>query len=381
VRVQVDPKISMPRVQGIFRAVVVLPDIALAWPAERVHAVLTHELIHVKRWDCLTSFIAECAAAVHWFNPLAWFALRELRREREISCDDAVLVHGIDGCDYADHLLAVVAGTPPSAPAGAIAVGEASHLETRIRSILNPRIPKGGTTLKSKSVVAALALLAAAALSAWQAAAQSGTAALSGSVVDASSARVADAVVVVRNIDAGTREITTSDEAGEWRFASLPAGTYTVEVAKPGFQLYKEEKLVLTAGSAQNLQVVLSLGRIRETIDVSAERTQPQTATSGRTPQRIRMGGSVQAAKLLKSVRPEYPPHLKAAGIEGTVLLECVIGRDGKVVNLRALNSLVHSDLVEAAMNAIRQWEYAPTHLNGEPVEIITDVTVNFRLK
>src|SRR5690606_8859952 len=108
-----------------------------------------------------------------------------------------------------------------------------------------------------------------------------------------------------------------SDDAGEWRFASLPAATYTVEVAKPGFQLYKQEDLALPSGSARHLQVMLSVGRIRETVEVTGERPGPAQVPA-RTPQRIRMGGAVQAAKMVRSARPEYPAHLKSAGVEGT---------------------------------------------------------------
>jgi TonB family protein len=211
--------------------------------------------------------------------------------------------------------------------------------------------------------------------------AQSGAAGLSGTVMDASSGRVPQAVVLVREVTTGKREITRSDDTGEFRFSSLPAGTWDVEISRPGFQLYRQQKLTLAPGSAQHLSVVLSLGKISENINVTGTRTTaPKATSSSGTPQRIRIGGGVQYSKMKKMVRPEYPVHLKEAGIEGTVLLEAVIGRDGKVMNLKTVNSLVHEDLIKAATDAVSQWEYEPTHLNGEPVEVITQITVNFTL-
>ena len=79
-------------------------------------------------------------------------------------------------------------------------------------------------------------------------------------------------------------------------------------------------------------------------------------------------------------VRPGYPENLKASGTEGTVLLEAVIGTDGRVLNLKTVNTQVHADLIKAATDAVTQWQYEPTYLNGQPVEIVTAITVNFTL-
>jgi protein TonB len=104
-------------------------------------------------------------------------------------------------------------------------------------------------------------------------------------------------------------------------------------------------------------------------------------AAAGRTPQKIRVGGSVQATKMVKMVRPSYPEGLKAQGVEGDVLLEAVISKEGKLLNVRSLNTNVNPDLVAAAVDAVKQWEYQPTLLNGEPVEVITTIHIGFHLK
>jgi TonB family protein len=368
--------------RGAFRPIVTVPVAAENWPADRLRLVLTHELVHIARHDWVATVLGETVAALHWFNPLAWIALRELRREREVACDDAVLSLGVDGCDYAGHLLEIVSGLRRGPCAASVAMAQASHLETRIRSILKPDSPRGGVTMKTQLGAAAFATCLLIAVSAVQAPAQSGAAALSGTVIDASSARVPNASVIVRNTETNKVEIVRTNNVGEFVFNSLPAGTYNVEVAKAGFQLYRQEKLVLAPGSAQNLSVLLSLGRISETLSVTGQRTTPsaEPADTNRPPQRIRIGGGVQHAKLVRQVRPAYPEHLKASGVEGTVLLEAVIGRDGKITNLQVLNSMVHADLIQAATEAVRQWQWEPTYLNGVPVEIVTNITVNFTL-
>lgn len=71
-----------------------------------------------------------------------------------------------------------------------------------------------------------------------------------------------------------------------------------------------------------------------------------------------------------------YPPLAKQARIQGVVVLEAVIGKDGKIQNLRVITG--HPLLIKAAQDAVSQWEYKPTMLNGEPVEVVTTVTVNF---
>jgi TonB family protein len=93
---------------------------------------------------------------------------------------------------------------------------------------------------------------------------------------------------------------------------------------------------------------------------------------------RIRVGSGVQQAKLISRTIPVYPPLAKAARIQGTVILEVVISKQGSVQNLTVLSG--HPLLTTAAIDAVKQWRYQTTLLNGEPVEVVTTVTVNFNL-
>ena len=93
---------------------------------------------------------------------------------------------------------------------------------------------------------------------------------------------------------------------------------------------------------------------------------------------RIRVGGNVQQAKLLVKVQPVYPPEAKAQAIAGTVRLQATLGRDGKVEQLTVLEG--PQVLAAAALEAVRQWQYQTTLLNGDPVEVVTEIDVNFTL-
>jgi protein TonB len=93
----------------------------------------------------------------------------------------------------------------------------------------------------------------------------------------------------------------------------------------------------------------------------------------------VRVGGNVQAARLLQQAKPIYPASAESAGIQGTVLLRAIIGTDGTIMGL-TVSSSPDPALSEAAVEAARQWRYQPTLLNGQPVEVVTTISVNFRL-
>ena len=97
------------------------------------------------------------------------------------------------------------------------------------------------------------------------------------------------------------------------------------------------------------------------------------------SPQRIRVGGNAQAANILNKVQPIYPPEAKQARIQGVVRLNVIVGKDGTMQDVQVASG--HPMLAFAALDAVRQWTYRPTLLNGEPVEVVTVVDVNFTLK
>lgn len=96
------------------------------------------------------------------------------------------------------------------------------------------------------------------------------------------------------------------------------------------------------------------------------------------TPQRVRVSQGVSQGLLIKKVQPPYPPLARQARIQGQVVLQAEISKDGGIQNLRLISG--HPMLAPAAIEAVKQWRYKPYYLNGEPVEVETQITVIFSL-
>jgi protein TonB len=104
----------------------------------------------------------------------------------------------------------------------------------------------------------------------------------------------------------------------------------------------------------------------------------PPPPPKPKTVTKIRVGGQVESAKLIFQPKPEYPPLAKMARIQGTVRLDATISKDGTIMDLKVISG--HPLLVKAAMDAVQRWRYQPTLLNGDSVEVATEIDVNFTL-
>ena len=163
----------------------------------------------------------------------------------------------------------------------------------------------------------------------------------------------------------------------------MPTGRYEVEVKKRGFAPFRQTNLVLTADAPLAFDPTLEIGGVVENVEVvatSPNRRPPSVPPSAEQPRRTRIGGNVQATKLISQVKPMYPENAQRGGIEGTVLLHAVIATDGSLLSIGVTNTLADPELAAAAIDAVKQWRYQPTLLNGEPVEVVTTISVNYRL-
>jgi protein TonB len=104
----------------------------------------------------------------------------------------------------------------------------------------------------------------------------------------------------------------------------------------------------------------------------------PVAVPKAATPQRVRVSQGVSQGLLIRKIQPAYPPLARQARIQGQVLLQAVISKDGSIENLRLISG--HPMLAPAALDAVKQWKYKPYFLNGEPVEVETQITVIFSL-
>ena len=162
-------------------------------------------------------------------------------------------------------------------------------------------------------------------------------------------------------------------------FPGVEPGTYVLEGQLPGFRGLKQD-LELRQPADWTRVITLPLGDLRETISVTAKRgSGARPRPPGPVP--VRVGGNIRPPRKLKDVKPIYPESMREAGREGVVSIDAVIGRDGSVTAARVTSAQVHPDLAIAALEAVRQWKFAPTLLNGGPVEVVMAVSVTFTLE
>jgi TonB family protein len=381
--VKLSSKIDVPIVCGLRHPVILLPAEAAGWSEARLGVVLRHEEAHAIRRDPVWQLVADLASALYWPLPWAWWAAARLKSEAELAADDGVLRSGERASDYAGHLIDLVRGLPgrERIPQGVIPMARLSHLEQRLRAMLSSECRRGpaGPRLALAVTLAAVCLLAP--LAAFHLPALAAGPGIGGVVKDPSGAAVPGARVTLIFSGSDRREVTVSNPAGEFSISPLPDGDYEVQVAMPGFALLDLKGILLENGQSTPLLLVLQPGRVRESITVSSEGPKlKQPAPSADGTQRIRVGGNVQATKLIYRPKLAYPLDAKQDGVQGSVLLRAVISTSGDVINLQQINQLVDQRLVTAATEAVRQWRYEPTLLNGQPVEIVTEIEVNFTL-
>jgi TonB family protein len=261
------------------------------------------------------------------------------------------------------------------------AMAEASDLEPRVRALLDGTRSRHPLSRRAAIAIAAAAMVVLLPVVAITARAQATRGSLVGVVEDASHARVPNCQVTARNLDGTNQEVTHANAAGEYSFTAIPPGRYTLEFRSAGFAALKRD-VAVEAGKAARVDATLDIGEVSETVVIVGQKpaTVTPAAPMASPPRRIRVGGNVQATKLILMARPQYPADLQQLGIQGAVVMRAVISTTGGLLNVEAVNSDVDARLVAAALDAVRIWKYRPTLLNGQPVEVATTITVDFQL-
>ena len=202
---------------------------------------------------------------------------------------------------------------------------------------------------------------------------------LAGFVQDPSGSRIPHAVVLVTDAAREVAEATTAGADGSFRIEGLPPSpSYQIKIQGPsGFEPDVQD---LDLTSDRHLEVVLEIPPIVEAIVISGPPPQRGSVRSSEPRRRVRVGGNVRRARLVHYVAPTFPADAESQGVGGTVQLEGVIGKEGRLVGLSTLNSIVDKRLVGAASDAVLQWRYDPTLLNGRPVETVVTISVAFEI-
>jgi TonB family protein len=381
VALRTSAEIAIPFTQGAFRPTVLLPEEAQRWPGKQLEWVLAHELAHVRRCDYLTQIPAQLACTLFWFNPLVWLAALAMREERERACDDMVLGLGHRATDYAEFLLELSRGLRRlnGAWLTSVAMAQSSQLEVRMKALLDPKLnhrPLAASRVVLAATLAAVLILPVAAI---RAGANNASGNISGTVRDPSGAVIPRAYITLINTTLNFRVAGDSGEDGAFEFPAMPAGRYRLEVTSPGFAYTKTAELELKPSADLHENITMDVGELLQEVVVHGHKSAENPPTSPPAPRRIRVGGMVQAAKLTSQVKPQYPAIAQKKGIQGTVILRAVIGTSGQILSLKPDND-PDPELTSSAMSAVGHWRYQPTLLNGEPVEVVTTITVAFRL-
>jgi hypothetical protein len=354
--------------------------------------VLAHELAHVRRRDWIVQTAVDLLCAAYWFNPLVWLASRRLRLESEQACDDAVLMFGVEGETYATELVSLArafrSSRQPFVPAAAIA--HPSNLERRVRAMLNAKLNHHPIT-RSASIAAAAVLAAGTVLVAgFGVSAQSQFATVSGTVTDQIARPMSGVQLVLSNAAAQTKSEVKTDAAGRYEFVGVPAGSYELMFESLGMASLKRDGLNVAAGQNVAVNGVMRIGSIEETLTVVGTADGPRSIPRVREYANARTnqppdpcaasaaGGCIRPPVRIKDVRPVFPPG--SAG--GIVELAAVIGLDGRVTDVDVVGNgsggAASPVLADAAADAVRQWEFIETHLDGQPIETNMKVHVRF---
>jgi TonB family protein len=138
----------------------------------------------------------------------------------------------------------------------------------------------------------------------------------------------------------------------------------------------KAKELAATAKAAADKAAADAVAGKERADAIAAKAKADAAARAKATIAPVRVGGQIRPPTKIKDVKPVYPAIAQSARVGGTVTIEATIGTDGKVTDARVVRSIPLLD--QAALDAVRQWEYLPTLLNGVPVPVLTTITINF---
>jgi TonB family protein len=409
---------------GFLRPTVALPEGFDALIAAFQRSVICHELVHVKRRDMAVAFCEELAVAALWFHPWMWLLRARIRVAREQVVDGHVVAMlgnrdayvrclvDMSGHDLAPHFSQAGAGMlrPRELRARVDAIFVEVHMS-------RTRFAIAAFTFVAVTIATTLVAAAAIPLRA-------------SSLVSLSPASEAPLYLVSRFLTAGALGKATSriEAAAPQNAPELPrrqinktypeypqdalesgirgtvivditvnaAGDVTTAAVASGPQELRASAFKAALGlkytpgpstTAMKIAVEYTLTgnswgvRIEDAMANSGTRTMV-TQSSGASPdasRAYRVGGNLRPPKKLKDVPPVYPAIAQAARVQGVVILEATIDESGNVSDTRVLRSIPLLD--QAAIDAVKQWQYEPTLMNGVAVPIIMTMTVNFSLR
>lgn len=251
--------VAVPMTFGAVRPMVLMPQEAATWPAERLRVVLLHEAAHVKRLDWMTTMLAQVVCALYWFHPLVWLTLRRLRMESEQACDDIVLSNGVEAVEYADHLVEVVrrlAGRRVSS--AVVTMAYSQEVTGRLKTILSGSKNRTAATRRGLTVAILAALVIVLPLAAVRPTEADGPAdKASADEVEAKTPHQADAmpfpqVITVPGDKRSPKQVSDWQRINQWRRTLLASRTSPWKATLPdGTCVYVASLWALNGANAE----------------------------------------------------------------------------------------------------------------------------------
>ncbi len=358
-------EIASPITLGIRRPTLLLPaHIETALLPEDLDAALAHEFAHMRRRDFLKNLLYELIFLPIAFHPVAWLTRRRMSETRELVCD-AMAASAVAGRQrYARSLLRLATQFSASAYAPtphAIGIFDAhpfKNFERRVMNLTHHSIELRGAARLVPTALS-IALIAGACTSAL-AFRQQVAASQPPTTTGPSDVNIGPAPTGVgpANVDIASAPAGVGPSAiviGVPHSANAqPKSSFKVDIPDP-------------AGPNSVVKVLTPT-----TVQTTETTTQTNTTTT------LQVHARDIAGNRDKFVEPIYPPDAKAAGIQGSVVLDAVIGKDGMISSLKPVSG--PPELTKAAWVAVKQWTYKPYLLNGDPVAVETTITVTFAL-
>lgn len=242
--------------------------------------------------------------------------------------------------------------------------------------MLNSTVDRSGVSRRLVAVTGAVLLALALPIAALRAA--QGSANLTGVVYDATGG-VLPGVAVTLDGTGDSKWSATTSASGRFDFPSIQPGAYVLAVSLPGFRTLRQQ-FELRDARDWDRAITLQVGDLSESVTVRETRLTQAGTPQPQMPAPVRVGGNIRVPRKTLDVKPVYPVAMREAGREGVVPIEAIIGKDGTVITVRVTSAQVHPDFAIAAVDAVRQWRFTPTLLNGAPVEVVMTVKVAFNL-
>jgi TonB family protein len=386
------PALPGPMTCGIVRPAIVLPPDAQGWSGDDLKRAIVHELAHVRRGDWAVQCLARATCAVYWFHPLVWVAWRRLVLEAERSCDDVVLGNSDAGA-YADQLVALAQRLSMATKSPHLAMASRADLTTRVRAVLDHRVPRGRAGRLSVALACAAAMVLVLSLSPLTLFAAPPSAVQEAGDQPAAQLAVSSMLVI--------ETVTATGPDGK-PVEGLEARDFvlTEDGVPQTIAVYEAQRVEGTPGNRDSLSSYYILGYYTSNLSADPQFRKVTIACpfnpiaklnyrpgyyaklgTPPPPSGPANGGIFDGTPpvLLYKKDPEYSEEARKAKYQGTALLRVEINDAGRVTNIHVSHSL-GLGLDEKAMEAVKQWKFKPAMKAGKPVAMEAQVAVMFRL-